>query len=122
MYQFGLIFFFFFQAEDGIRDYKVTGVQTCALPICGRSPIQLVVAPDPRVLGFTAAVSMLTGILFGLSPALRATRVDLTPALKESAGARPVGAPGRRGLRLGPGRALVVAQVSLSLPLLVGAG
>src|SRR5256885_5824747 len=27
---------FFFQAEDGIRDYKVTGVQTCALPICGR--------------------------------------------------------------------------------------
>src|SRR2546426_12174418 len=30
-----LIFFFFFQAEDGIRDYKVTGVQTCALPISG---------------------------------------------------------------------------------------
>src|SRR5256885_13287690 len=30
-------FFFFFQAEDGIRDYKVTGVQTCALPICRRS-------------------------------------------------------------------------------------
>src|SRR2546426_5529587 len=29
--------FFFFQAEDGIRDYKVTGVQTCALPICGKS-------------------------------------------------------------------------------------
>src|SRR5256885_5416900 len=29
-------FFFFFQAEDGIRDYKVTGVQTCALPICAR--------------------------------------------------------------------------------------
>src|SRR2546426_8764432 len=28
------VFFFFFQAEDGIRDYKVTGVQTCALPIC----------------------------------------------------------------------------------------
>src|SRR5256885_7738705 len=30
----GCWFFFFFQAEDGIRDYKVTGVQTCALPIC----------------------------------------------------------------------------------------
>ena len=29
----GCVFFFFFQAEDGIRDYKVTGVQTCALPI-----------------------------------------------------------------------------------------
>src|SRR5256885_11548256 len=30
------LLFFFFQAEDGIRDYKVTGVQTCALPICDR--------------------------------------------------------------------------------------
>ena len=29
-----ILIFFFFQAEDGIRDYKVTGVQTCALPIC----------------------------------------------------------------------------------------
>src|SRR5256885_8756915 len=33
-----LLFFFFFQAEDGIRDYKVTGVQTCALPISRRRP------------------------------------------------------------------------------------
>src|ERR687898_2784372 len=32
-YLYVLVFFFFFQAEDGIRDYKVTGVQTCALPI-----------------------------------------------------------------------------------------
>src|SRR5256884_4525910 len=33
-----VVFFFFFQAEDGIRDVAVTGVQTCALPICGKSP------------------------------------------------------------------------------------
>ena len=33
-----VVFFFFFQAEDGIRDYKVTGVQTCALPILQASP------------------------------------------------------------------------------------
>src|ERR671919_3118033 len=33
-----MLFFFFFQAEDGIRDYKVTGVQTCALPICHGPP------------------------------------------------------------------------------------
>src|SRR5256885_6966158 len=33
-----VLFFFFFQAEDGIRDYKVTGVQTCALPIFPSSP------------------------------------------------------------------------------------
>src|SRR5256885_12282687 len=32
-------YFFFFQAEDGIRDYKVTGVQTCALPICSSRPV-----------------------------------------------------------------------------------
>src|SRR5256885_3436769 len=35
-----LIFFFFFQAEDGIRDYKVTGVQTCALPIFDRTHLR----------------------------------------------------------------------------------
>src|SRR5256885_12330733 len=34
-------FFFFFQAEDGIRDYKVTGVQTCALPICMKVDLAL---------------------------------------------------------------------------------
>src|SRR5205807_6843909 len=39
------LFFFFFQAEDGIRDYKVTGVQTCALPICAPPSHHLVVVP-----------------------------------------------------------------------------
>src|SRR2546426_12162220 len=38
-----MFFFFFFQAEDGIRDYKVTGVQTCALPICAARPIILAI-------------------------------------------------------------------------------
>src|SRR5205807_7743827 len=44
--------FFFFQAEDGIRDYKVTGVQTCALPILGRSrdsDIRVTVTMEPGV-------------------------------------------------------------------------
>src|SRR2546430_3170412 len=36
LYRFILFFYFFFQAEDGIRDLTVTGVQTCALPICSR--------------------------------------------------------------------------------------
>jgi len=42
------------------------------------------VSPDVRVLGFTAAISLLTGIGFGLLPAMRATRTDLTPELKAS--------------------------------------
>src|SRR6266446_8009773 len=40
-----LVFFFFFQAEDGIRDYKVTGVQTCALPISAVRTEELLAAP-----------------------------------------------------------------------------
>src|SRR2546426_2355357 len=41
--------FFFFQAEDGIRDYKVTGVQTCALPIC-RGGLPQAVHPEHVVI------------------------------------------------------------------------
>jgi predicted permease len=70
---------------------------------------------DWRVFGFTAAVAMGAGILFGLAPALRATRIDLTPALKENV-------RGARGSLSALGKSLVVAQVSLSLLLLVGAG
>lgn len=88
----------------------------------GREAISLHVAPNLGVLGFTAAVSVLTGILFGLAPALRGTRLDLTPALKEGAG-RIVGAiahsPGRRQ-RLS--KALVVVQIAMSLLLLITAG
>src|SRR5256885_8431569 len=46
----GLFFFFFFQAEDGIRDYKVTGVQTCALPISDRPRERDRPAPPHRLL------------------------------------------------------------------------
>jgi len=56
-------------------------------------------------------------VLFGLAPALRSTRVDLTPSLKASAGSR-----GASGLRLGLAKMLVVSQSVLSLVLLVGAG
>src|SRR5262249_25259832 len=70
---------------------------------------------DLRALAFTVGGSALTGILFGIAPALRATRLDLTPSLKDGAGT----ATSARS-RLNKG--LVVAQVSLSLLLLVGAG
>ena len=71
---------------------------------------------DWRVLAFTMALSLLTGIIFGLVPALRATKVDLTPALKDSG--RSSSAASRSLLS----RGLVVMQVALSLLLLVGAG
>jgi predicted permease len=86
----------------------------------GREPVALSVHPDLRVLGFNAAVSLFTGVLFGLAPAFRGTRLDLTPALKESAGGGSLGA--HRGARSRLGKALVIAQVAASLLLLVGAG
>jgi predicted permease len=80
------------------------------------SPIQLDLRPDWRVLAFTLAVSLLTGILFGLIPALLASAVDVNPALKESAGSQ-TGSPPRQRFS----RTLVISQVALSLVLLVGA-
>ncbi|HEU5412048.1 MAG TPA: ABC transporter permease [Candidatus Acidoferrales bacterium] len=89
-------------------------------------PFGFVVAPDWRVLAFTIAVTFITGILFGLAPALRSTRVDLTPALKETASSLPGGGHTHPGRALGKwfrlGDALVVAQVALSILVLVGAG
>jgi putative ABC transport system permease protein len=76
---------------------------------------------DSTVLGFTFAVSVLTGLVFGLAPALRAARVDLNSSLK-SGGRNTQGEGGfgssRRRLR----SLLVVAEVAISLMLLVGAG
>ena len=71
---------------------------------------------DGRVLAFTAGLSLLTGIVFGLAPALRATRPDLVAMLKNESAV--FGRLSRFGLR----NVLVVVQVSLSLVLLAGAG
>ena len=80
------------------------------------APVDL--APDlrisPTVLFFTLAVSLVTGILFGLAPALQATRPDLIPTLK---GEAPAG-----GSRSRTSRGLVVAQMALSIVLLISAG
>lgn len=71
---------------------------------------------DLRVLGFTVIVSLLTGLVFGLAPALRATALDLTPALKAS------GRSSTAATRSWLTRSLVVIQVSVSMLLLIGAG
>src|SRR5262249_36485223 len=72
---------------------------------------------DAGVLGFTVIVSVITTVLCGLAPALEATKHNLNDALKEGAAATTAGLR-RNHLR----NALVVAEVALSLPLLVGAG
>jgi predicted permease len=74
------------------------------------------VSPDARVLGFTLAISVLTGLLFGLAPAWQATRVNLTASLKDQTGASAGSS------RLALNKLLVVTQVALSLFLLIGAG
>jgi putative ABC transport system permease protein len=79
-----------------------------------RDAVQLDVQPDLRVLLFTSAVGLATGILFGLVPALRATAVGPGAALKGGSGIAP-----RTRSRLLP--TLVASQVALSLMLLIGA-
>jgi predicted permease len=80
-------------------------------------PFFALVAVDRRVLAFTTAVSLLAPLLFGLGPALQATRLDLLAALKQGGGS--VGAT-RRSVR---GRNLLVAgQLALALALLLVAG
>jgi predicted permease len=76
--------------------------------------------PDLRVLVFTFGVSLLTGLLFGLAPAWRATRMSLGPGLKASS--RNVSGDGIRTGRFPLSKILLTTQVALSLVLLVGAG
>src|SRR6266516_4693634 len=79
--------------------------------------LSLQVSPNARVLLFTVVVSVLTVLLFGVVPALRASRVDLVPILKDASTTTPA-------FRRGPSlhSLLVITQVTLSLILLAGAG
>jgi len=83
--------------------------------VLGQSPQWLMPSVDLRVLAFAVAVSMITGIVFGVAPAMRLTRVDPADALR---GGR--GALGRSGGRLQ--QLFVVLQLALSIVLVVAAG
>ena len=85
------------------------------IPLPANLPISLELSPDWRVFAFALGVSLLTGLAFGLAPALSVARRDMTARLRtDSLGT------GVRQSRLG--RGMIVAQVSLSLVLLVAAG
>ena len=86
-----------------------------ALRPFGSDMLQIDTPLDWRVLGFTTAVALATGIVFGLAPALRSTRLNLTEEFQ--GGARSLG-----GSRSTLAHSMMVVQVALSLVLLVGAG
>ncbi len=92
-----------------------SGPVLVALVARASAPMTIDVGPDARVLAFTAVLSFATAVLFGLWPAIRATRVDLLSALKG-------GLRTRRGAPFRLGRVLVAGQVAVSLILLVAAG
>jgi putative ABC transport system permease protein len=104
-------------ALGGILGVALARVATQLLVVymsAGRTPLSLNLNPNLRILAFTGGVSLLTGLLFGLAPAWRATRIDLSPALKNVRGSLT------RTLR--PGRTLAIVQLALTMLLLVGAG
>jgi predicted permease len=84
------------------------------------SPVSLSLGLDAAVLAFTLAVSVLAVALFGVMPALRASKVDLASAMRGSASSI-AGSIGTRGGRLPLGKVLIAGQVALSAVLLIGA-
>ena len=82
----------------------------------GATPLTISTTPDLRILAFNLGVSLLTGIVFGLVPALQSARPNLAPTLKDEVGS----IAGGTSVRVR--KALVAAQVMLSLLLLIGAG
>ncbi|HEV2135216.1 MAG TPA: ABC transporter permease [Terracidiphilus sp.] len=82
-------------------------------------PLRINLHPDARVLLFTIGVAVLTGIGFGLAPALRGARANMSAELKGTSATTTLR---RRGRRFGLGSGLVAAQVALSMVVLMGAG
>jgi predicted permease len=89
--------------------------------IAHRSLLEVYVQPDATVLFFTTALALLTGIGFGLAPALRGGRIGVVPSLKASPGSA-LSPSHNRSRRFGSGSWLVVSQVALSMVVIIAAG
>ena len=85
------------------------------LPVPANIPLQLELSPDARVMTFCLGTSLLAGLVFGLWPALRVVRTDITARMRDGA---QTGGSGRNLI----GRTLIIGQLALSLTLLVAAG
>jgi macrolide transport system ATP-binding/permease protein len=100
--------------------FAIVGIRWLTLVLAnGRDAFTLHATLDWRVLGVTLALSLLTGVLFGLAPAIQATRVDVAPALKET---RTGESRARWFLPVRLSQMLLVSQIAISLLLLVAAG
>ena len=97
----------------------LAGVVAAELPL--PFPADEALALDPRVLMFTVALSLLTGVLFGLAPALQASKADVVPVLKNELVPSAAGVRGLKGL-FSLRQALVVVQIALSVVSLVAGG
>lgn len=99
--------------------FAIWGIHTLAALLAnGRENFTMRPELNLLVLAFTVSLSVLTGIVFGLAPAIAATRVDVVGALKETR----AGAPGGRFRRFSTSQILVAVQIGMSLVLLLGAG
>jgi len=94
------------------------GVRLIVAFLADRLPHSIDVGLDAKVLTFTALISLATGVLAGVLPALRLSRANVSQSLKEGLGRTDADSSGGHGTR----SILVVAEVALSLILLVGAG
>jgi len=88
----------------------------------GREDFTVRAALDWRVLLFTLLISLATGFLFGLAPAIQATKIDSTSALKDTRASNPRGRKRRFGIPFGLSHVLVVSQIAISLLLVAAAG
>src|SRR5215510_12340768 len=102
--------FFFFQAEDGIRDGHVTGVQTCALPI---SEDDALAVEDDRSLDLGRDLGQMGERIGGLCHAVDANTANPRPILSRDAGAAPAAGPVLRRPRPAPRRDDRVLRVAL---------